>query len=83
LASSSLVVRHSSVSPVGCVSDAATDTALGPLPAPADGRDFVVQKVQPTLVKGLTRLCKEKPAEPVRWLAEWLVHNNPSQAAAL
>jgi len=30
------------------------------------------------VTKGLAALCTEKPAEPVRWLAEWLLEHNPN-----
>ena len=30
------------------------------------------------LTRGLAALCAEKPAEPVRWLAEWLLEHNPN-----
>ena len=43
--------------------------------------DPAVKKVQervfPTLLKGLTVVCKEKPEDPVRFLAHWLIENNP------
>ncbi|GCA63517.1 hypothetical protein KIPB_010392 [Kipferlia bialata] len=35
------------------------------------------QAVYPTLQQGLTELCKQKPSDPIGWLAEWLAHNNP------
>jgi len=34
-------------------------------------------------VKGLAALCKEKPADPVRWLATWLLKNNPAKPAVV
>ena len=34
-------------------------------------------RVYPTLLKGLTEVCKEKPEDPVRFLAYWLMENNP------
>jgi len=38
---------------------------------------------QPTLVKGLTALCKGKPSadkmEAITWLAHWLLDNNPNK----
>lgn len=43
--------------------------------------DAAVKKIQervfPTLLKGLTVICKEKPEDPVRYLAHWLIDNNP------
>ena len=37
----------------------------------------VQDRVFPTLLKGLTVLCKEKPEDPIRYLAYWLIENNP------
>lgn len=37
----------------------------------------VKSRIFPTLLKGLTVLCKEKPEDPVRHLAYWLIDNNP------
>lgn len=35
------------------------------------------ERVYPTLLKGLTALCKEKPEDPIRYLAYWLIEHNP------
>jgi nucleoside-diphosphate kinase len=35
--------------------------------------------VNPTLLEGLAQLCKVKPADPVVWLADWLLMNNPNK----
>ena len=32
----------------------------------------------PTLTTGLVELCRTKPANPVAWLAKWLIANNPN-----
>jgi hypothetical protein len=40
-------------------------------------------RVYPTLLKGLTVLCKEKPEDPVRYLANWLIENNPYRPRAI
>ena len=40
---------------------------------------FVDDRLTPTLVKALTALSKTKPAEPVKWLANYLLENNPNQ----
>jgi nucleoside-diphosphate kinase len=40
-------------------------------------------RVNPTLLKGLTIVCKEKPEDPVRYLANWLIENNPYRARAV
>ena len=45
-----------------------------------DRRCFVESHLTPTLTRGLVALCKAKPEEPVRWLAEWLLENKPSPA---
>ena len=37
----------------------------------------IKDRVFPTLLKGLTVLCKEKPQDPIRYLANWLIENNP------
>lgn len=45
----------------------------------ASGADIekIKARVYPTLLKGLTVLCKEKPDDPIRYLANWLIENNP------
>jgi nucleoside diphosphate kinase homolog 5 len=42
-------------------------------------RDYLSKNVNATLIKGLTELCKQKPADPVLWLADWLIANNPNK----
>eukprot|EP00730_Choanoeca_flexa_P018067 TRINITY_DN8766_c0_g1_i2.p1 TRINITY_DN8766_c0_g1~~TRINITY_DN8766_c0_g1_i2.p1 ORF type:complete len:199 (+),score=13.36 TRINITY_DN8766_c0_g1_i2:50-646(+) len=42
------------------------------------GRDYLEKTVNPTLIRGLTALCKVKPETPIRWLADWLEENNPN-----
>ena len=37
----------------------------------------IKDRVYPTLLKGLTVICREKPEDPVRFLANWLIENNP------
>jgi len=49
-----------------------------PLPDDRTTREYLEQKVNPTLVRGLTALCKAKPDAPVSWLADWLLENNPA-----
>ncbi|KAL0281350.1 UNVERIFIED_CONTAM: hypothetical protein PYX00_002361 [Menopon gallinae] len=39
--------------------------------------DYLRDYVNPTLLEGLTQVCKHKPIDPVLWLAEWLLMNNP------
>ncbi|XP_043197319.1 nucleoside diphosphate kinase homolog 5-like [Amphibalanus amphitrite] len=55
------------------------DVTLYPILSGMEARDFVDDYVSETLVRGLTELCKTKPADPVSWLAEWLLNNNPYQ----
>lgn len=54
-----------------------------PLPSPASTRDYLTQTVTPTLIKGLTALCKAKPSDPVVWLADWLAAHNPNKPVVL
>ncbi|XP_007910603.1 nucleoside diphosphate kinase homolog 5 [Callorhinchus milii] len=53
---------------------------LEPFPTDLAAKDFLSKFVNPTLLTGLTELCKEKPAEPVIWLADWLMDHNPNKA---
>ncbi|KAL1398639.1 hypothetical protein pipiens_008802 [Culex pipiens pipiens] len=39
--------------------------------------DYLAAMVNPTLMEGLLLLAKERPPEPVRWLSDWLLLNNP------
>jgi len=48
-----------------------------PVPHGQKARDYLDANVNPTLLKGLTELCKQKPADPMIWLADWLLANNP------
>ena len=50
-----------------------------PIPQGQSARDFVNSQINPTLLAGLTQLCKEKPIDPVIWLADWLLSNNPNK----
>mmetsp|Transcript_21430 Transcript_21430/g.48529 ORF Transcript_21430/g.48529 Transcript_21430/m.48529 type:complete len:95 (+) Transcript_21430:111-395(+) len=46
----------------------------------AKGDVQVAKSVMESCLKqGLVELCKEKPSDPVRWLAHWLLENNPNQ----
>lgn len=42
-------------------------------------KDYLAETVNPTLLKGLTQLCKNKPSDPIIWLADWLLMNNPNK----
>lgn len=46
----------------------------------AEGREFIQTTLEPTLVKALTALSKEKPESPMVWLANWLAAHNPNKA---
>lgn len=54
------------------------DLVLG-VPTPARGLEMLESSVNATLLKGLTALAKAKPADPLRWLAHWLLSNNPNK----
>ncbi|KZC07765.1 Nucleoside diphosphate kinase like protein 5 [Dufourea novaeangliae] len=41
--------------------------------------DYLEEVVNPVLVEGLSMCCKVKPADPVLWLANWLILNNPNK----
>ncbi|XP_055586830.1 nucleoside diphosphate kinase homolog 5 [Uranotaenia lowii] len=38
---------------------------------------YLEAMVNPTLMEGLYALAKERPAEPLIWLSNWLITNNP------
>ncbi|XP_010780162.1 nucleoside diphosphate kinase homolog 5 [Notothenia coriiceps] len=41
--------------------------------------EYLSRHVNPTLLRGLTELCKQKPHSPCIWLADWLINNNPNK----
>nr|CAD7433638.1 unnamed protein product [Timema monikensis] len=41
--------------------------------------EYLATSVNPTLMQGLAQLCKVKPVDPVVWLADWLLMNNPNK----
>lgn len=43
--------------------------------------DYLQRTINGLIVKGLTALCKEKPAEPIVFLAQWLQEHNPNKPA--
>ena len=55
------------------------DAIVEPLPTDEQAKDYLIKNVNPTLLKGLTALCKRKPEEPILWLADWLTDNNPNK----
>ncbi|UJR30245.1 hypothetical protein I4U23_017783 [Adineta vaga] len=48
-----------------------------PIPVGQPAKDYLEQNVNKTLMKALTALCKEKPKDPVLWLADKLMEINP------
>ncbi|CAF2009716.1 unnamed protein product [Rotaria magnacalcarata] len=48
-----------------------------PIPVGQPAKDYLEQNVNRTLIKALTALCKEKPKDPVIWLADKLMEMNP------
>lgn len=49
------------------------------MPKGSEARDYVTENLSGTLTKALTELCQVKPRQPVKWLAEWLLENNPNK----
>lgn len=41
--------------------------------------DYLTQYVNPTLLNGLAEIAKVKPVDPILYLADWLLKNNPYQ----
>ncbi|RZC31887.1 nucleoside diphosphate kinase -like 5 [Asbolus verrucosus] len=44
--------------------------------------DYCNLYINPTLLNGLVELCRKKPVDPIVFLAEWLLVNNPFQPTA-
>ncbi|KAK4476098.1 hypothetical protein MN116_001320 [Schistosoma mekongi] len=55
------------------------NTVVLQIPVRLAVKDYLARNVNPTLLKGLTELCKEKPKDPVLWLSDWLLKNNPNK----
>ncbi|KAL3311531.1 NME NM23 member 5 [Cichlidogyrus casuarinus] len=55
------------------------DTVMEPIMVRNSARDYLARHVNRVLTKGLTEVCKRKPADPVLWLADWLLKNNPNK----
>uniref|UniRef100_A0A8D0DV40 Nucleoside diphosphate kinase homolog 5 n=1 Tax=Salvator merianae TaxID=96440 RepID=A0A8D0DV40_SALMN len=54
------------------------EVIIEPIPVGQAAKDYLNLYVTPTLLKGLTELCKKKPADPLTWLADWLIEHNPN-----
>ena len=52
---------------------------VDPIPSNAEAHELINQQLKPVLVKGLTEVAKQKPENSVKWLAEYLLKNNPNQ----
>lgn len=54
-----------------------------PTPAPTPGplpiRQYLETTVVPILMTGMQQLSKERPEDPIDWLAEYLKKNNPKK----
>ncbi|KAM9849761.1 nucleoside diphosphate kinase homolog 5 [Aulostomus maculatus] len=46
-------------------------------------KEYLSRYINPTLLHGLTELCKNKPLNPCLWLADWLIKNNPNKPKIL
>ncbi|THD22790.1 Nucleoside-diphosphate kinase [Fasciola hepatica] len=55
------------------------DTVMEPIPMKIAAKDYLARNINPTLLRGLTEVCKQKPKDPVPWLADWLLENNPNR----
>ncbi|GCB70421.1 nucleoside diphosphate kinase homolog 5 [Scyliorhinus torazame] len=55
------------------------DGPVSPIPTAQDAITYLSKFVNPTLLSGLTELCKQKPTDPITWLADWLIANNPNK----
>ncbi|XP_039630840.1 nucleoside diphosphate kinase homolog 5 [Polypterus senegalus] len=55
------------------------DSELETIPVGQAATDYLNTFVNPTLLIGLTELCKQKPADPITWFADWLLENNPNK----
>ncbi|XP_019966483.2 nucleoside diphosphate kinase homolog 5 [Paralichthys olivaceus] len=54
------------------------NSVIEPLPSREETEEYLSKHVNPTLVRGLTELCKHKPLNPCVWLAHWLMKNCPN-----
>lgn len=53
--------------------------SVDPIPTNLAARDFVDTHLKAVLVKGLTQAAKVKPENPVKFVAEFLLNNNPNK----
>ncbi|KAM3184562.1 hypothetical protein ACTXT7_008108 [Hymenolepis weldensis] len=50
-----------------------------PIQSAETAKDYLNKTVLPTLLPGLTEVCKRKPLDPIMFLSDWLLRNNPNQ----
>ncbi|XP_034453858.1 nucleoside diphosphate kinase homolog 5 [Hippoglossus hippoglossus] len=55
------------------------NSVIEPLPPREETEEYLSKYVNPTLVRGLTQLCKHKPLNPCVWLADWLIKHCPNK----
>jgi len=55
-----------------------SNAIIDPLSDREEVRQFLEKELYPVLTLGLTQLCKEKPEDPILWLGNWLLKNNPN-----
>ncbi|XP_010733914.3 nucleoside diphosphate kinase homolog 5 [Larimichthys crocea] len=55
------------------------NSVIEPFPSREATEEYLSRHVNPTLLLGLTELCKNKPHNPCIWLADWLIKNNPNK----
>ncbi|XP_073777433.1 nucleoside diphosphate kinase homolog 5 isoform X2 [Danio rerio] len=58
-------------------------SVIEPIPMGEAAKDYLSRFINPTLLVGLTELCKIKPEDPYTWLADWLMNNNPNKPKVL
>lgn len=47
------------------------------IPSNGEAREYVQEELKGLLLSGLTELAKQRPANPIEWLAQYLLNNNP------
>nr|XP_020478160.1 nucleoside diphosphate kinase homolog 5 isoform X2 [Monopterus albus] len=55
------------------------NSVIEPFPSREASEEYLSKYVNPTLLHGLTELCKHKPHNPCIWLADWLIKNSPNK----
>lgn len=52
-----------------------------PIPSNAEANDYIQSELKSTLIAALTAVAKEKPENPIEWVARYLLDNNPQSPA--